>query len=49
MDLGIGRSDSSRRVMGKKPTTLDDWKKRCDWCGSGPPADRSSATVSPSR
>jgi probable F420-dependent oxidoreductase len=23
MDLGIGRGDSSRRVMGKKPTTLD--------------------------
>jgi probable F420-dependent oxidoreductase len=24
MDLGIGRGDSSRRVMGKKPTTLAD-------------------------
>jgi probable F420-dependent oxidoreductase len=24
MDLGIGRGDSSRRVMGKKPTTLTD-------------------------
>ncbi len=24
MDLGIGRGDSSRRVLGKKPTTLDD-------------------------
>ena len=23
MDLGIGRGDSSRRVMGKKPTTMD--------------------------
>ena len=23
MDLGIGRGDSSRRVMGKKPTTID--------------------------
>src|SRR5216684_7373325 len=23
MDLGIGRGDSSRRVMGKKPTTLE--------------------------
>src|SRR5712692_3412384 len=24
MDLGIGRGDSSRRVMGKKPTTLEN-------------------------
>src|SRR5919198_5178067 len=24
MDFGIGRGDSSRRVMGKKPTTLAD-------------------------
>ncbi len=24
MDLGIGRGDSSRRVLGKQPTTLDD-------------------------
>src|SRR6516225_882322 len=24
MDLGIGRGDSSRRVLGKRPTTLDD-------------------------
>jgi len=24
MDLGIGRGDSARRVLGKKPTTLDD-------------------------
>src|SRR5262245_63512716 len=24
MDLGIGRGDSSRRVMGKKPTTIAD-------------------------
>src|SRR5262245_58529757 len=24
MDIGIGRGDSSRRVMGKKPTTLAD-------------------------
>src|SRR5215469_14722815 len=24
MDLGIGRGDSSRRVLGKKPTTLAD-------------------------
>src|SRR5499433_4329524 len=24
MDLGIGRGDSSRRVMGKRPTTLAD-------------------------
>src|SRR5216117_1141219 len=24
MDLGIGRGDSSRRVMGKKPTTLQN-------------------------
>src|SRR5215469_16063657 len=24
MDLGIGRGDSSRRVLGQKPTTLDD-------------------------
>src|SRR5215813_10150063 len=24
MDIGIGRGDSSRRVMGKKPTTLDN-------------------------
>src|SRR3989442_12008145 len=23
MDLGIGRGDSARRVLGKKPTTLD--------------------------
>src|SRR5205814_8067358 len=23
MDLGIGRGDSSRRVMGKKPTTIE--------------------------
>src|SRR5215471_2800014 len=23
MDLGVGRGDSSRRVMGKKPTTLE--------------------------
>src|SRR5215472_11452364 len=23
MDLGIGRGDSSRRVLGKKPTTLE--------------------------
>src|SRR6266478_10073069 len=24
MDIGIGRGDSSRRVMGKKPTTLEN-------------------------
>src|SRR5258708_16230530 len=24
MDLGIGRGDSARRVLGKKPTSLDD-------------------------
>ena len=24
MDLGIGRGDSARRVIGKTPTTLDD-------------------------
>src|SRR5918911_243130 len=24
MDLGIGRGDSARRVLGKRPTTLDD-------------------------
>src|SRR5438093_12385441 len=24
MDCGIGRGDSSRRVLGKKPTTLED-------------------------
>src|SRR2546423_14985706 len=24
MDLGIGRGDSARRVLGKKPTTLED-------------------------
>src|SRR5437899_9255767 len=24
MDLGIGRGDSSRRVMGKKPTTIEN-------------------------
>src|SRR5437764_4973574 len=24
MDMGIGRGDSSRRVMGKKPTTLEN-------------------------
>ncbi len=27
MDLGIGRGDSARRVMGKKPTTLDDLER----------------------
>jgi probable F420-dependent oxidoreductase len=27
MDLGIGRGDSSRRVMGKKPTTLDNLER----------------------
>ena len=24
MDLGIGRGDSARRVLGKRPTTLED-------------------------
>jgi probable F420-dependent oxidoreductase len=27
MDLGIGRGDSARRVMGKKPTTLDELER----------------------
>jgi probable F420-dependent oxidoreductase len=27
MDLGIGRGDSARRVMGKKPTTLEDLER----------------------
>jgi len=27
MDLGIGRGDSSRRVMGKKPTTLENLER----------------------
>jgi probable F420-dependent oxidoreductase len=27
MDLGIGRGDSARRVMGKQPTTLDDLER----------------------
>lgn len=27
MDLGIGRGDSARRVMGKKPTTLDQLER----------------------
>src|SRR5712664_4157645 len=27
MDLGIGRGDSSRRVMGKKPTTIENMEQ----------------------
>src|SRR2546423_749200 len=30
MDLGIGRGDSARRVLGKKPTTLDDLEAAAD-------------------
>src|SRR6266436_8261487 len=42
MDLGIGRGDSSRRVLGKKPTTLADLAdavERIRRLAEGAPAD----------
>ncbi|MGZ3599749.1 MAG: LLM class flavin-dependent oxidoreductase, partial [Ktedonobacterales bacterium] len=42
MDLGIGRGDSSRRVLGKKPTTLADLAEaveRIRRLAEGMPAD----------
>ena len=44
MELGIGRGDSSRRVPGKKPTTLENLEDTVAKFRERPPAGRSSTT-----
>ena len=40
MDLGIGRGDSARRVMGKKPTTVAYMEDAAGSSAPSPPARR---------